>query len=298
VIPVMDAKPDRYTATIQMPDKASVKGFGALELDFGLSCAGDMDRDCSVWDRIVSLTVDCGAGANEFGRWINAFQRRVGRWLTPAPFMPLLYPAGGNGTCSFTVSIGNGDPWLSTLRLRFNPAGGVIGLSQPSVVFPLVYPNSGTGFSGPKYNENRTVAFSMPKGTTKAAIAAIITGHGGCEFAPTSHHFVVNGHQEFNTSNGEYTDRFMEAGTQFGCADKTSRGAVPNEHGTWYYGRNGWCDGQDVKPLVWDITSATTATGAQSLRYYGLSYADTNPKKPDDAGCGGNIQMASYLLFW
>ena len=26
-------------------------------------------------------------------------------------------------------------------------------------------------------------------------------------------------------------------------------GIVPNEHGTWQYGRNGWCDGQQVRPV-------------------------------------------------
>lgn len=35
-------------------------------------------------------------------------------------------------------------------------------------------------------------------------------------------------------------------GTQWGCADKVPQGSVPNEHGTWMYGRNGWCDGQEV----------------------------------------------------
>ena len=31
-------------------------------------------------------------------------------------------------------------------------------------------------------------------------------------------------------------------------------GAVPNEHGTWLYGRDGWCDGQDVAARVTDVT--------------------------------------------
>ena len=29
------------------------------------------------------------------------------------------------------------------------------------------------------------------------------------------------------------------------CA-QVREGIVPNEHGTWQYGRNGWCDGQQV----------------------------------------------------
>lgn len=28
-------------------------------------------------------------------------------------------------------------------------------------------------------------------------------------------------------------------------------GFVPNEHGTWQYGRNGWCDGAEVPRAPW-----------------------------------------------
>jgi hypothetical protein len=97
---------------------------------------------------------------------------------------------------------------------------------------------------------------------------------------------------------------------------------VPNEHGTWYFGRNGWCDGQDVKPVIWDVTAATnmgevgeaseartgsTGGGAGKgasapphnfLRYYALSYDVGQPNAPNDKGCGGTIDMSSYLLFY
>lgn len=91
------------------------------------------------------------------------------------------------------------------------------------------------------------VAFSClpprsPTATAAVQLAAIISGHGGCEFVPTSHHFVVNG-VDFNTSTIAF-DRFMLAGSKFGCTRQVPQGAMPNEHGTWYYGRNGWCDGR------------------------------------------------------
>jgi len=35
-------------------------------------------------------------------------------------------------------------------------------------------------------------------------------------------------------------------GTEWGCADKVREGVTPNEHGTWQFGRMGWCDGQEV----------------------------------------------------
>jgi len=191
-----------------------------------------------------------------------------------------------------------GDSWLSTLNLRFSQKEKSWG--QPNSVLPLVYPNPTINFNGPSYNENRTISFQVPVWASKrVAVAAIITGHSGCEFEPTSHHFVVNG-RDFNTSAPEFRDRYMEAGSPLGCAEKTNRGAVPNEHGTWYYGRNGWCDGEDVKPMLFDITTTLGSDpekGTHDLRYYAFSYGP-NGVEPNQNGCAGNIQMSSYLLFW
>jgi hypothetical protein len=138
-------------------------------------------------------------------------------------------------------------------------------------------------------------------GTKRVGVAAIISGHGGCEFRATSHHFLINGRLEFNTLEERYFDRFMQAGTPYGCANKTIRGAVPNEHGTWYLGRNGWCDGLDVKPLVWDVTKGIDlAPGAtNTLQYFGWSYGDTDdPARHSEDGCGGTMNMISFLLFF
>ena len=43
-------------------------------------------------------------------------------------------------------------------------------------------------------------------------------------------------------------------GSALGCAMRVTEGAVPNEHGTWLYGRGGWCDGLQVSPWRTDIT--------------------------------------------
>ncbi len=61
----------------------------------------------------------------------------------------------------------------------------------------------------------------------------------------------------------------FEAGSEFGCADKVPEGVEPNEHGTWFYGRDGWCDGQDVRPWVQDV-SAFLVPGVNTISYVGL----------------------------
>ena len=85
---------------------------------------------------------------------------------------------------------------------------------------------------------------------------------------------------------------------------------VPNEHGTWYFGRNGWCDGLDVEPLLFDITAdvklavneagvATAAPVANTLQYYALAYPNPGMKSGGtQAGCGGTMTMSSYLVYY
>jgi hypothetical protein len=61
------------------------------------------------------------------------------------------------------------------------------------------------------------------------------------------------------------------AGTAWGCSDKVSQGAEPNEYGTWWYGRGNWCDGMDVKPLVTDVTDSIYFDGAENSVDYEVS---------------------------
>eukprot|EP00019_Armaparvus_languidus_P008663 CAMPEP_0168604656 /NCGR_PEP_ID=MMETSP0420-20121227/15452_1 /TAXON_ID=498008 /ORGANISM="Pessonella sp." /LENGTH=137 /DNA_ID=CAMNT_0008643865 /DNA_START=702 /DNA_END=1113 /DNA_ORIENTATION=+ len=86
----------------------------------------------------------------------------------------------------------------------------------------------------------------------KVELVAVITGHGAdsnqcAEFCNQTHSFYVGNAPPLNIS-------FHDAGTQFGCAERVPEGVVPNEHGTWLYGRGGWCEGQQVSPHVLDIT--------------------------------------------
>ncbi|KAG2446289.1 hypothetical protein HXX76_000878 [Chlamydomonas incerta] len=94
-----------------------------------------------------------------------------------------------------------------------------------------------------QYNTGRQpAAFPTPPGARAAALVGYLTGHGsepeaGCaEFCPVSHTLYVNGRE---VAVLDWTD----AGTEWGCADDVLHGGVPNQHGTWYYGRGGWCDG-------------------------------------------------------
>ena len=65
----------------------------------------------------------------------------------------------------------------------------------------------------------------------------------------------------------------------------------------WYFGRNGWCNGQDVKPLTWDITKDIEIGSTNVVKYTALAYPDGNDTNGTNVGCNGNIRQSSFLIF-
>ena len=152
-------------------------------------------------------------------------------------------------------------------------------------------------YEGGKFDKNynskyKDISFRPPSWAKKVEIVAIITGHGkdnnGCaEFCVTSHHFTVN-----DLSHNVIV--FKNAATAMGCAARVNQGVEPNEHGTWLYGRDGWCPGQEVVPWVKDITDQVNLNSENTIKYFGYF----NGTDPNPLHSPGNIDMSSYLVFY
>ncbi|XP_066571608.1 uncharacterized protein LOC136760208 isoform X2 [Amia ocellicauda] len=281
-------------ATVGLPE--DLFSFDVFQLDTSLSCPDPWDESCAPWDHTVQLFVCCDRQGPlcglELGRWITAFRRGIGRWLTDAS--PLLALLDG-GVCTFTMkTVPWAKPWITSLNLRFSKSNQSISGKQSEALQPfLLQPLFNGGTFDKNYNKGyKPINFTVPASTRKVEIYAVITGHGSddqgcCEFCVTSHHFVVN--DKFNHSMV-----FDEAGTAFGCADHVTEGVVPNEHGTWLYGRGGWCDGQQVTPWRTDITSQLDMTGSNTVLYFGLY----NGRDPNPTSNPGYIIMYSYVVFF
>lgn len=122
--------------------------------------------------------------------------------------------------------------------------------------------------------------------------------------------FFVNGHANNLT--------FDDAGTEWGCTSSIPDGGIPNEHGTcvtylnncvgcilsgprslrsgtWFLGRDGWCDGQAVRPWVIDITAQLVPSPeVNNVSYVGLFQGATpNPTTP-----GAVIIMQSFVSLY
>eukprot|EP00062_Callorhinchus_milii_P018978 gi/632973083/ref/XP_007902977.1/ PREDICTED: uncharacterized protein LOC103185996 [Callorhinchus milii] len=284
---------DGVFATVELPEDLS--SFNILELDASLSCPGTRDESCAHWDHTVQLYVCCEQNSSycnlELGRWITPFRRRVGHWLTDvSPLLPLL----NQNTCTFNIKTAPwAMPWKPSLNLRFSESGQTES-GNSSMLHPFEVKQLFTGGTFDRnYNKKyQPIKFVVPSLTKKVELYVVITGHGsdenGCgEFCVTSHYFVIN--SKINNSK-----TFDNAGTAFGCADKVLEGVVPNEHGTWLYGRNGWCDGQDVAPWRTDVTDQVNLGGINDILYFGLFEG----KDPDPKQNPGYIILYSYLIFY
>ena len=302
---VMQGKNGTGSVSIMFSDLSQ---YSNLYLDAALSCESDRDEGCPPWDHTPQLYVCCEGAPLcdvEIGRWITSFRRGIGHWLTDiSPLLPLLAPSSSTSKCSFVMKMGSwwAQPWVSTLILRFQKpriARPSVSLNMqnlpqttPVMPFRIIKLFEGGTFDKTYNSKYHPITFVVPSDAVVVRVYAVITGHGsdnnGCgEFCVTTHNFVVNGKYKHTTT-------FDNAGTPLGCADRVPEGVVPNEHGTWLYGRDGWCDGQQVNPWVFDITSQLDLHSNNTIVYSGL-FNGTDPNPTENPGV---IIMSSYLVYY
>ncbi len=223
---------------------------------------------------------DCACRCDgEMARWITSYHRH-GRWVTD--ITPSLALIQGGGLQRFRFHTDYNYEMSAELRLsrRGEPA-------RPFAYLPLW---GGGGFGGGYNNAQTPREFEVPPGTVRAEIVAWMTGHGfagdaaNCaEFCPHHHHFTVNG--------GEvHTQAYDEAESWLGCIDQIDDGALPNQYGTWYLGRGGWCPGLDVPPYRADVTADLT-DGVNVAEYRATLWGN-------EPANHGSIWMSSYLVFF
>ena len=231
----------------------------------------------------------CGCACDtEMARWVTTY-RREGRWVTDVSDMLALLRSGGTQR----LRLNAGNPYDVDLALRFLRRGSGL---HPAEARPLFH----GGAFDLHYNEGREpVAFTVPEGVERVRLVAWITGHGfgveraNCaEFCNHTHHFEVNG--------VEFVKSHPEAGLAYGCYFQVPQGVVPNQYGTWPYGRGGWCPGFDVKPWVVDVTDALVP-GENTITYQGLLNGSPYVPQPVEnpaGGFGARIDLTSYLVYW
>ena len=259
------------------------------------------DQGCDDYDRIARMYIcdEDESNCNEAARWITPFDRQPHHLTNISSFISMIKP-GGNKIVKFQES-----GWpnsLLTMRFRFYHDQEVLDTPQE---FQQMW--VGTIPFNPDYDENTPpIVFNVPDNASRVEFVSYITGHGwgsngtyNCaEFCNSKHVFTVNGGvHEFETSYPEADDNdyCMELETII-------QGVVPNQWGTWGYGRAGWCPGQDVHPVVTDITDYIAIGEENVMQYYACRESwngcvDPPVCPPNDCYCP-EIAVSSYIIIW
>lgn len=245
------------------------------------------------WDRLQHLFL-CGnenpeTCTTEIGRWITTYGRS-GKWLTEiTELAPLLK---NKSSYNFKLSVA-GDQYENHLDFIFLRDESV---KTPAESVPLF---NGTVPFDENYNQHwEETEVNIPEKTEKVVILAYITGHGNgseqencAEFCKFESIFYVNGHP--------FEIDFDNAGTSRGCFDLVSEGTVPNQYGSWPFGRAGWCPGQDVKFIKIDVTEKIKKGEINKFLYGAFLDGEIYmPVITDPSGYRAEIPLSSYIVIF
>ncbi len=241
------------------------------------TCRAVTDEEGAI---VGSEWTDCACRCDgEMARWITSYHRH-GRWVTDITPSLALIQGGGLQRFRFQTSYN----YALSANLRLSKRGAA---TRPFAYLRLW---GGGGFGGGYNDGHQPIEFEVPEGTARAEIVAWITGHGfagdaeNCaEFCPHHHHFTVNG-------GTQHVQAFDEADDWLGCIEQIDDGALPNQYGTWYLGRGGWCPGMDVRPFRADVTA--DLTDGVNLAEYRATLRGNDPSNH------GSIWMTSYIVFY
>lgn len=284
--------------TLALPDAATMATYDTLEIDHATYCDANDPSRCWEWDRISTLRLcDEDSCDVELARWITTYGR-AGRWVTDASHALAFLREGGtrrfrwDGSVTRTMEESVDRRYIVHVTLRLSNRG------KPDRAFAATPVFTGGRFDE-TFNERQTpVSFTPPEGTTRVELVTLITGHGfgaeasNCaEFCNHTHHFSVNG--------GEPIVKTHDAARDVrGCARRVNEGVVPNQYGTWPFGRAGWCPGHDVP--VWSTTLDANLAGENELRYE-AGLEGTIPYVPEvtmPEGYRAELALSAWLVYY
>ena len=288
---------------VEFPSNAELNNYSRMSVELLRGCPDSnmnySDAGCDDYDRIAHMHIceEDGSGCYEISRWITPFDRQPHSLTDITPFISFIRP-GGVKMVKFQ-ELGWPNSHL-TLKFRFYNDE-----SSPEVSPKEFVPAwNGTVQFNPDYGSNRPlVVFSVPENAVKVEFVSYITGHGwgsaGCyncaEFCNSRHDFTVNG------GTGNFSKAHPSASDNNYCMELETivQGVVPNQYGTWGYGRAGWCPGMDVAPYIVDVTSYVDIGEENVIDYDACRVVGNNCVAPPvcqgDGYCP-EIAMSSYLI--
>jgi len=270
---------------VMLPSAEEMAKFDTLEIDVESGCPEPKNPEfgnCGAWDYLASLGVRNEAMENiEIARFITTYHRESHWVVDVSPMLALLQKGGMQHFRWDFAPSWNTQPTATKLSLRFSNQNK----GQRPVRATFLW--SGGNFNSMYNMSHAPQTIPIAATTKKAELWALITGHGAAtsqcaEFCNHKHEFTING--------TPYLKEHKEAASKDKCIPETDKGMTPNQGGTWWFGRGGWCPGQKVHPWSVDVTANVTPGMDAAISYRGL-FGTSDP--PDDAG---DIRLVSYLI--
>lgn len=287
---------DGYASTVEVefPDAATLARYDSMAVQLYTACPGHLqglEAGCNEWDYAHHLWLcdrdDPTRCETELVRYVTPYGRE-GEWLTDiSPLLPLLAD-GGRRTLRYTGANG----YELHLRFLFWDAGKTLRPVEATFLFGSSDPIQWVA----GYNESfEPIRFDLEAIPPRMELFSVVTGHGFdatldrcAEFCNSEHEFVLNG-----TS---WVEDHPEADDRLGCYRRVEQGVVPNQFGTWPFGRAGWCPGQDVKPWVQDVTDALVVGTNELLYRAWFRGRDYSPIVTNPGGYRPEFRLQTWLV--
>jgi Peptide-N-glycosidase F, C terminal len=285
------------------PTAEEMNSFDSMAVYAFTSCPSHLEgkeNGCPEWDMAHHLMLcdegDPSSCSTELVRYITSYHRE-GEWRTDISALLPLVASGGKRTFEYR------GPNSYGLHIVFQLWKDPAKTDRPIAIRKLWGAAPDEVRWDESYNDALApVTFDVDsKVVSRVEIVAALTGHGfgstteNCaEFCNHQHQFTLNGTA---LSLLEYAN----AGTAEGCYARVADGVVPNQWGTWPYGRAGWCPGQDVKLETVAMTEAIRS-GQNTLEYktlfkkknYTPNYVTPEPSSPYFPHLRSQIWLVSY----
>jgi hypothetical protein len=273
--------------TMSLPDAATMAAYDTLEVDVRMECPdadGPEISNCGAWDYLAHMWLwdEPSESWQEMSRFITTYHREA-RWVVDSTHALGWLQEGGDRTVRFEWAPSwNTQPTGVTVRIRLSNQGKGF---APRQTIPLF---TGGAF-GSTYNDRAPAEVAIPATAARVDLVALTTGHGmdngNCaEFCDQEHTFSIGG--------VSWSHEMHDPGDDEACANSVVTGTVPNQAGTWWFGRGGWCPGRRVDPFTADVTAQAPAGDTVSVVYEGTRNGST----PVDGS--GNIEHRSWLVIY
>lgn len=219
-------------------------------LHINLECP---ETGCDPWDQPAFVKVKKGGHQYEIARYITPFGVACGEWTVDVTdFRSILC---GEIELTSYIQVWGPSGWLVTLELEYIEGTPDFPYSKVDPLWEKdywVYGDPGISYDLPEQT------LSVANNAEAVHVRMTTTGHGqgntdnAAEFSHKIHDLLVNGTPEFEH------DLWKEDCNQNPCSP---------QNGTWQYARSGWCPGQAVIPLWWNLEGLYTPGNDITLDY-------------------------------